>query len=166
MALELISSNDDDDHDQQEQPTLASVLASLQSPVDVILAMREELAEFQRTTTKEAFREKLRKEMQAACVDALHRAADAARNGEAAGGCPSYPNIDLIVEYLRERVLLQMLVFRPKLSRARQRELEAAIEREEASKNTSNSSNSTNEPACASDAPAAVQPFTEGVESS
>jgi hypothetical protein len=84
-----------------------------QSPVDVIIALRKELAEFQKVSSKEALREELR----AACKEALQRGAVA--------GCPdgpSYPNIEPIVEYLTERGLI-----RPKLSRARRRRLESSL---------------------------------------
>ena len=89
-----------------------------QSPADVIIGLRKDLAEFQRTSSKEALREALRKELRAACKEALQRGAGAA-------GCPdgsSYPNIEPIVEYLQERGLI-----RPKLSRARIRRLESAL---------------------------------------
>jgi hypothetical protein len=80
-----------------------------QSPVDVIIELRKDLAEFQRTSSKEA----LRKELRAACREALLRAA---------AGADCYPNIEPIVEYLQERRLV-----RPKLSRARIRRLESAL---------------------------------------
>ena len=100
--------------------TIPSVTGN--SPVDVIIGLRKELAEFQKTNSKEALREALReglrKELRAACKEALQRGAGAA-------GCPdgsSYPNIEPIVEYLQERGLI-----RPKLSRARIRLLESSL---------------------------------------
>jgi hypothetical protein len=89
-----------------------------QSPVDVILGLREDLAKFQKASSKQAFKETLRKELREACKEALQQ-------GAAGAGYPdgsSYPNIELIVEYLRERGAI-----RPKLSRARRRRLEAAL---------------------------------------
>jgi hypothetical protein len=41
------------------------------SPVGVINAIREELAEFQRTSSPQAYRAEIREEMQAACLEAL-----------------------------------------------------------------------------------------------
>ena len=86
--------------------TIPSVTGN--SPVDVIIGLRKDLAEFRKTSSKEA----LRKELREACREALLRAA--------ATGCPddgsSYPNIEPIVEYLTERGLI-----RPKLSRAQVR---------------------------------------------
>ena len=41
-----------------------------QSPIDVIIGLRKDLAEFQRTSSKEALREALRKELRAACKEA------------------------------------------------------------------------------------------------
>ena len=92
-----------------------------QSPADVIIGLRKDLAEFQRTSSKEALREALRKELREACEGALQRAS-AAGAAAAAAGCPSYPNIEPIVEYLQERGAI-----RPKLSRAQIRRLEAAL---------------------------------------
>jgi hypothetical protein len=84
-----------------------------QSPVDVIIEMRKDLAEFRRTGNSQALRKKAREELRAACIDALQR-------GAAAGADrPDYPNIEPIVEYLQERRLV-----RPKLSRAQIRRLE------------------------------------------
>src|SRR6516225_7288540 len=77
-----------------------------QSPADVIIGLRKDLAEFQRTSSKEALRETLRKELREACEEALQRAA-AAGAAAAAAGCPSYPNIEPIVEYLQERGLIR-----------------------------------------------------------
>src|SRR6516225_7902688 len=88
-----------------------------QSPADVIIGLRKDLAEFQRTSSKEALRKALRKELRAACKEALLRTA-AGADREADGS--SYPNIEPIVEYLQERRLV-----RPKLSRARIRRLES-----------------------------------------
>ena len=85
-----------------------------QSPVDVIIGLRKDLAEFQRTSSKEALREALRKELRAACKEALLRTA--------AADCPDYPNIEPLVEYLQERGLI-----RPKLSRAQIRRLKASL---------------------------------------
>ena len=90
-----------------------------QSPADVIIGLRKDLAEFQRTSSKEALRKALRKELRAACKEALLRTA-AGADREADGS--SYPNIEPIVEYLQERRLV-----RPKLSRARIRRLESAL---------------------------------------
>ena len=84
------------------------------SPADVIIGLRKDLAEFQRTSSKEALREALRKELRAACKEALLRTA--------AADCPDYPNIEPLVEYLQERGLI-----RPKLSRARIRLLESSL---------------------------------------
>jgi len=81
-----------------------------QSPADVIIGLRKDLAEFQRTSSKEA----LRKELRAACKEALLRTA--------AADCPDYPNIEPLVEYLQERGLI-----RPKLSRAQIRRLKASL---------------------------------------
>jgi len=86
-----------------------------QSPADVIIGLRKDLAEFQRTSSKEALREALRKELRAACKEALHRAGAGADR-------PDYPNIEPIVEYLQERGAI-----RPKLSRARVRQLKSAL---------------------------------------
>ena len=86
-----------------------------QSPADVIIGLRKDLAEFQRTSSKEVLREALRKELRAACKEALHRAGAGADR-------PDYPNIEPIVEYLQERGAI-----RPKLSRAQIRRLEAAL---------------------------------------
>jgi hypothetical protein len=86
-----------------------------QSPVDVIIALRKELAEFRKVSNKQALRETLRKELRAACKEALHRAGAGADR-------PDYPNIEPIVEYLQERGAI-----RPKLSRAQIRRLEAAL---------------------------------------
>jgi len=85
-----------------------------QSPADVIIGLRKDLAEFQRTSSKEALREALRKELRAACKEALLRTA--------AADCPDYPNIEPLVEYLQERGLI-----RPKLSRAQIRRLKASL---------------------------------------
>ena len=85
-----------------------------QSPADVIIGLRKDLAEFQRTSSKEALREALRKELRAACKEALLRTA--------AADCPDYPNIEPLVEYLTERGLI-----RPKLSRAQIRRLKASL---------------------------------------
>ena len=81
-----------------------------QSPADVIIGLRKDLAEFQRTSSKEALREALRKELRAACKEALQR------------GDAGYLNIEPIVEYLTERGLI-----RPKLSRARIRRLKLSL---------------------------------------
>jgi len=86
-----------------------------QSPADVIIGLRKDLAEFQRTSSKEALREALRKELRAACKEALHRAGAGADR-------PDYPNIEPIVEYLQERGAI-----RPKLSRAQIRRLKASL---------------------------------------
>ena len=85
-----------------------------QSPADVIIGLRKDLAEFQRTSSKEALRAALRKELRAACKEALLRTA--------AADCPDYPNIEPLVEYLQERGLI-----RPKLSRAQIRRLKASL---------------------------------------
>jgi hypothetical protein len=69
-----------------------------QSPVDVVLDIRKELAEFQRTSSSKAFREKIREELNAACKAALRQAA------ESPGGL----NIKPIVEYLQERGLIKL----------------------------------------------------------
>jgi hypothetical protein len=69
-----------------------------QSPVDVINDIRAELAEFQRTSSKEAFRARLREELQAACKEALRRTAD---------DPPDHPNIEQLVEYLEQRGLIK-----------------------------------------------------------
>jgi hypothetical protein len=84
------------------------------NPVDVIIALRKDMAEFQKVSSKEALREKLRKELRAACKEALQRGTADCPNG--------YPDIEPIVEYLRERG-----VIRPKLSRAQIRRLKAAL---------------------------------------
>jgi hypothetical protein len=96
-----------------------------QSPVYIVTRIREELAEFQKISNKQALRETLRKELRAACKEALDRAgavvgadADAADSPDS----PSYPNIEPSVEYLQERGLI-----RPKLSRARVRQLKSAL---------------------------------------
>jgi hypothetical protein len=87
-----------------------------QSPVDVIIGLRKELAEFQKVSSKEALREALRKELRASCKEALQR-------GAVTADCPDgYPNFEPIVEYLQERG-----VIKPKLSRARRRRLESAL---------------------------------------
>ena len=86
-----------------------------QSPVDVIIGLRKDLAEFQKISNKQALRETLRKELRAACKESLHRAAAGADR-------PDYPNIEPIVEYLTERGLI-----RPKLSRARIRRLKLSL---------------------------------------
>ena len=90
-----------------------------QSPADVIIALREDMARFQKVRSKEALREALRKELREACKEALQRGAGAA-------GCPDdgsgYPNIEPIVEYLQERGAI-----RPKLSRAQIRRLKSAL---------------------------------------
>jgi len=86
-----------------------------QSPVDVIIGLRKDLAEFQKISNKQALRETLRKELRAACKEALHRAGAGADR-------PDYPNIEPIVEYLTERGLI-----RPKLSRARIRRLKLSL---------------------------------------
>ena len=93
--------------------TIPSVTGN--SPVDVIIGLRKELAEFQKTNSKDVLREALRKELRAACKEALHRAGAGADR-------PDYPNIEPIVEYLQERGAI-----RPKLSRAQIRRLEAAL---------------------------------------
>ena len=86
-----------------------------QSPVDVIIGLRKELAEFQKVSNKQAFKETLRAALRAACKEALLRAAAGADR-------PDYPNIEPIVEYLTERGLI-----RPKLSRARIRRLKLSL---------------------------------------
>jgi hypothetical protein len=85
--------------------TIPSVTGN--SPVDVIIGLRKDLAEFRKTSSKEA----LRKELREACREALLRAA--AADGHDGPGCPT---IEPIVEYLQERGLV-----RPKLSRAQVR---------------------------------------------
>jgi hypothetical protein len=77
-----------------------------QSPAGVIIGLRKDLAEFQRTSSKQALREALREELREACKEALLRGAGADR--------PDYPNIEPIVEYLKERGVIR----RSKLSRA------------------------------------------------
>ena len=69
-----------------------------QSPVDVINGIQEELAEFRRTSSKEALRERLREELRAACKEALRRTAD---------DPPDHPNIEQVVEYLQQRGLIK-----------------------------------------------------------
>ena len=71
---------------------------SIGSPVDVINGIREELAEFRRTSSKEALRERLREELRAACKEALRRTAD---------DPPDHPNIEQVVEYLQQRGLIK-----------------------------------------------------------
>jgi hypothetical protein len=92
------------------------------SPVDVVIALREDLARFQRVGgNKQALRETLRKELREACRDALHRAGAAvvagagddtssAADADTVAGAgrpdadrPGYLNIEPIVEYLTER---------------------------------------------------------------
>jgi hypothetical protein len=93
-------------------------MGSLNLQPDVIIALRKDMAEFQKTSSKEALREMLRKELRTACKEALQRGAGAA-------GCPDgsgYPDIEPLVEYLTERG-----VIRPKLSRAQIRPLESAL---------------------------------------
>ena len=71
---------------------------SIGSPVDVINGIREELAEFRRTSSKEALRERLREELRAGCKEALRRTAD---------DPPDHPNIEQVVEYLQQRGLIK-----------------------------------------------------------
>jgi|SRR6516165_5410851 hypothetical protein len=62
-----------------------------QSPVDVVISIRKELAEFQRTSSKQAWRAELRE----ACKEALLQ--------QAAGGLDIRP----VVEYLEQRGLIR-----------------------------------------------------------
>ena len=78
------------------------------------IALREDMARFRKVSSKEALREALRKELRAACKEALLRTV--------AADCPDYPNIEPIVEYLQERGAI-----RPKLSRAQIRRLKASL---------------------------------------
>jgi hypothetical protein len=124
------------------------------SPVDVILAIREDMARFQKIggdkpAFKETLREVLRKELRAQCMEALQRSATAAaaaahEGGASAGGqrrpnrrpnagpIAGYPNIEPIVEYLQERG-----ANRPKLPRAQVRRLAKSVLAEKASQKTS-----------------------------
>src|SRR6516162_2594200 len=86
-----------------------------QSPADVIIGLRKDLAEFQTTSSREAWREALRRELREACEEALQRAGAGADR-------PDYPNIEPLVEYLQERGLI-----RPKLSRPQIRRLKASL---------------------------------------
>jgi hypothetical protein len=132
--------------------------AAAGNPVDVILALRKDMAALQKVGgDKQAFRENLRATMKAACMEALLRAnADAvanaaAREGDAAdrrrrpndgsgaaaaaADCPNglgYLNIEPIVEYLQERRAI-----RPKLSRAKIRRLAKRVLAEQAKKESS-----------------------------
>jgi hypothetical protein len=102
------------------------------SPVDVILGLRKDMAEFQKVSSKEAFKEEafketLRATMKVACMGALQRSAvGAAGDGRDAD---RYPNIKPIVDYLTERG-----VIRPKLSRARIRRLAKSVLAEKTAK--------------------------------
>jgi hypothetical protein len=140
------------------------------SPVDVILAIREDMARFQKVSSgssKQEFRESLRATMKAACMDALQQSAQrsAAAAADAAdghgqkrpggrgrpsarrpddthgGGIPVWPNIEPILEYLKERE-----ASRPKLSRAQVRRLAKSVLREmEAKKGPSEKQSSKKE---------------------
>ena len=76
------------------------------SPVDVVTKIREDLAEFQRSSNSQAFRETLRQELREACMDALHRAV-------VADG-PDYLDIEPLVEYFEQRDLIRSGSRRPK----------------------------------------------------
>ena len=75
--------------EQQQQHT-----AGKPSPVDVIISIREELAEFQRNSSKQALRDAMRE----ACKEALLQAVSHP------GTHPT--DIDPVVEHLRDRGLI------------------------------------------------------------
>jgi hypothetical protein len=105
------------------------------NPVDVIIGMRKDMAEFLKAGgDKQAFRETLREELKKACMEALQRSAAAAAAADASDGVSrdgpaGYPNIEPIVEYLTERG-----VIRPKLSRAQVRRLAKSVLKESSEK--------------------------------
>ena len=76
--------------EQQQQHT-----AGKPSPVDVIISIREELAEFQRTSSKQALRKAMREALREALLRAVHDA-DTHPTGD----------IDPVVEHLRDRGLI------------------------------------------------------------
>jgi hypothetical protein len=83
MALESMSPESTDEQQQQQ----------LQSPVGVVVSIRKELAEFQRTNIdKEVLRRTLREMLRAACNAALRQ-----------GAVADYPDIAPLVEYLKQR---------------------------------------------------------------
>jgi hypothetical protein len=71
------------------------------SPVDVITSIRKELAEFQRTSNSQAFRERLRAELRKACKEALYR------TGGDSSTRPDYLDVGQLVEYLETRGLIR-----------------------------------------------------------
>jgi hypothetical protein len=121
--------------------------------VDTIIALREDMARFQKIggdkpAFKQALREALRKELRAACMEALQREAlqreanDALHSSRSPqqqqrrrpnrrrpnnddSSVTSYPNIKPIVDYLAERE-----ASRPKLPRAQVRRLARSVLRE------------------------------------
>jgi hypothetical protein len=145
-------------------PSAKTVNRQHQSPVDAIIALRKDMAEFQKVgSDKQALRETLRATMKAACMEALQQsAADAAaaddaadadgqrpgRRGRPSGSAsganhpngPVYPNIEPIVKYLTERK-----VIRPKLSREQIRRLAASVLGEKPKTSEKGSSEGTNE---------------------
>jgi hypothetical protein len=120
-------------------------------PVDVILALRKDVAAFQRVSDggggdkqafKEALRESVREELKKACMEALQRSSAVGAAVDDAGADrrrpvdrPGYLNIEPIVEYLTERE-----VIRPKLSRAQVRRLAKSVLREKQSSGEKQSS--------------------------
>jgi hypothetical protein len=110
-------------------PEEISPAATAGNPVDATIAFQEDMARFQRAgISKEALREAVRKELNAsACMEALQKrsdadAVDAGADRRPNGDRPGYLNIELILEYLREREAI-----RPKLSRAEIRRLAKSV---------------------------------------
>ena len=69
LSLEPMSS---ESRDKQQQPHTAG-----ESPVDVIASIRRDLAEFQRSSSKEDLREFMREACKAPLIQAFHHNADA-----------------------------------------------------------------------------------------
>jgi hypothetical protein len=130
MALE--SANSETKTTPMEKVFLRKLLpeeispAALGNPVDAIIAFREDMARFRKVgISKEALREAVRKELNAACMEGLQQSATDAGADRRPVDRPGYLNIEPFVEYLTERWAI-----RPKLPRARIRRLAKSVLKE------------------------------------